>query len=226
MNSARGPFALPCLIALAVGSAAAAAPGPGAAAPAAASPSASASAPAAEAPDAGTDAGEQTGKLQRLMQLFAQRRHARARFTQSQYLAALQRPLDSTGTLSYEAPDHLEQQVQTPRRELFVLDHGVLTMQIGRHRRSVPLAEYPDLAPLLGSVQALLAGDLDVLQQRFTLQLRGPLAHWQLRLLPRSPPGRAGLRALRIRGVAGQIREVQLEQTNGDHSVMQIEPSP
>jgi hypothetical protein len=165
-------------------------------------------------------------ELEQLLHLFGQRSHAEARFEQSQYLAALTRPLQSTGTLSYRAPDHLEQRIETPRPQLLVLDHGVLSMQLGRHRHSVPLADYPQLAPLLDSLRALLAGDLTTLQQRFELQLDGPLTQWQLRLTPRPATQPSQLREIRMRGDQAQISEVQLEQQDGDHSVMHIEPAP
>ncbi|HEX4050346.1 MAG TPA: outer membrane lipoprotein carrier protein LolA [Steroidobacteraceae bacterium] len=165
-------------------------------------------------------------ELAQLLRLFGQRSHAEARFEQSQYLAALTRPLQSAGTLSYRAPDHLEQHIETPRSQLLVLDHGVLSMQLGRHRRSVPLADYPQLAPLLDSLRALFAGDLTTLQEHFELQLQGPLTQWQLRLTPRSAALHSQLREIRLRGERVQISEIELEQQDGDHSVMHIEPAP
>ena len=174
---------------------------------------------------ADTTAGA-ASELQQLLQLLGQRTHAQARFEQSQYLAALQRPLHSSGTLSYRAPDHLEQLIEKPRRQLLVLDHGVLSLQLRKHRRSVPLADYPQLAPLLDSLRALLAGDLATLQQRFDLKLQGPLSHWQLQLTPRAGALQAQLRDIRVRGEQAQILEVQLEQRDGDHSDMHIEPAP
>jgi hypothetical protein len=181
---------------------------------------------AARAQDPATTSAGGASELEQLMQLFGQRSHAEARFEQSQYLAALTRPLQSSGTLSYRAPDHLEQHIETPRPQLLVLDHGVLSMQLGRHRHSVPLTDYPQLAPLLDSLRALLAGELSTLQQRFELQLEGPLTRWQLRLTPRSSALQGQLREIRMRGDQAQIREIQLEQRDGDHSVMHIEPTP
>lgn len=178
------------------------------------------------AQDPAGSATEGTAELGQLLRLFGERSHAEARFEQSQYLAALTRPLQSTGTLSYRAPDHLEQHIETPRPQLLVLDHGVLSMQLGRHRHSVPLTDYPQLAPLLDSLRALLAGDQTSLQQHFQLQLQGPLTQWQLRLTPLSAALQGQLREIRIRGDHAQIREVELEQQNGDHSIMHIQSTP
>ncbi len=163
-------------------------------------------------------------ELRQLMALLAQRQHGAARFQQSQYLAVLTRPLQSAGTLSYDAPDHLEQRIDTPRPQRLVLDHGQLTLQVGRHRRSVRLADYPQLAPLLDSIRAMLAGDLSALQHNFSLQLSGPLDRWSLLLTPHDPAVSATLRDIRMLGEEAQIREVQIEQADGDHAVMHIEP--
>lgn len=180
---------------------------------------------AADAPQtaAGPASSDSSG-LQQLLQQLGQRHEAQAHFQQSQYLSSLTRPLQSSGTLSYRAPDHLEQHIETPRPQQLTLDHGVLTMQLGRHRHSVPLSDYPQLAPLLDSLRALLGGDLQALQQQFELQFMGPLSRWQLRLTPRTPELAGQLRDIQVRGEQTQIEEIQIEQRNGDHSVMRLEP--
>jgi hypothetical protein len=162
--------------------------------------------------------------LDQLMHLLARQQHAQADFEEQQYLAVLTRPLVSSGTLIYDAPDHLEQRTLQPRRQTMVLDHGLLTLQIGRHRRSVALADYPQLAPLIDSMRATLAGDRAALEQVFKLQLSGALESWQLRLEPRAPQLAASVRDIVIDGTQAQIVEVRVRQNNGDHSVLHIRP--
>jgi hypothetical protein len=165
-------------------------------------------------------------QLAELMRQLAGQRHTTAHFKQSQWLNGLTRPLESAGTLSYRAPDYLEERIETPRAQRLVLDHGVLSMQLGRHRRSVALADYPQLAPLLDSLRALLAGDLPALQQHFALQLTGTLSQWQLQMRPLDPSVQARLQDIRVRGRGAQIEALQLEQSDGEHSLMRIEPDP
>jgi outer membrane lipoprotein-sorting protein len=107
-----------------------------------------------------TIAADEGGTLGNLMALLAQRRHGVADFTQTQYLAVLKQPQRSEGVLSYDAPDHLEQRTLKPHPQTAVLDHGVLTLTRGSRQRTVRLDEYPQLAPLIDSVRATLAGDL------------------------------------------------------------------
>jgi hypothetical protein len=162
--------------------------------------------------------------LDQLMHLLARQQHAQADFDEQQYLTVLTRPLVSSGTLIYDAPDHLEQRTLQPRRQTMVLDHGLLTLQVGRHRRSVALADYPQLAPLIDSMRATLAGDRAALEQVFKLQLSGALQSWQLQLEPRAPQLAASVREIVIDGTQAQIVEVRVRQSNGDHAVLHIRP--
>jgi hypothetical protein len=169
-------------------------------------------------------AAEDSGELDRLMALLAQRRHGVASFEQNQYLSVLKRPAHSSGLLSYDAPDHLEQRTLEPRAQSAVLDHGVLSMQVGTHQRQLRLQDYPQLAPVLEGVLATLAGNRSALEQLFRLELQGQLAHWQLMMWPLDPGLAASIDHLRVSGENGAILEVMVQQRDGDHSVMSITP--
>lgn len=164
------------------------------------------------------------GTLDQLMRLLAQRRHSEADFRQVTSVTALNRPIESSGVLIYDAPDRLEQRTIRPRAQTAVLDHGVLTLRSGGRERSVPLAERPELAPLVDSVRALLAGDRAALERWYALQITGTIDRWQLRLEPRATRPLASLRNIEISGEGAAIHEVRLQQGNGDYSVMYIQP--
>jgi len=163
-------------------------------------------------------------ELDQLMGLLAQRRHGEADFSETKYLSLLRQPLKSSGVLIYEAPDHLEQRTEAPKPQSVVLDHGMLTLQIGKRQRVLRLADYPQLAPLIDSIRATLAGDRAALERVFALNFDGTLEHWQLRLEPRDPALAATLKRIDMRGERDAIREVQVLQGDGDRSVMSITP--
>jgi len=163
-------------------------------------------------------------ELDQLMGLLAQRRHGEADFSETKYLSLLRQPLKSSGVLIYEAPDHLEQRTDAPKPQSVVLDHGMLTLQIGKRQRVLRLADYPQLAPLIDSIRATLAGDRAALERVFALNFDGTLEHWQLRLEPRDPALAATLKRIDMRGERDAIREVQVLQGDGDRSVMSITP--
>jgi hypothetical protein len=163
-------------------------------------------------------------ELDSLMALLAQRRHGEADFREQKYLSMLTQPLESTGVLIYDAPDHLEQRTTLPHPQSVVLEHGIVTMQIGKRRRVLRLADYPQLAPLIDSIRATLAGDRAALENSFTLSFSGTLDHWQLRLTPRDARLAATLTRIDMRGERDAVREVQVLQSDGDRSLMSITP--
>jgi hypothetical protein len=124
----------------------------------------------------------------------------------------------------YDAPDHLEQRTEKPRPQSVVLDHGIVTMQIGQRHRVLRLADYPQLAPLIDSIRATLAGDRAALERVFELGFTGTLEHWQLRLEPHDAQLAATLKRIDMQGERDAVREVQVQQSDGDRSVMSITP--
>jgi hypothetical protein len=154
----------------------------------------------------------------------SQRQHGEADFSEKKYLSMLKRPLESSGVLIYDAPDHLEQRTTRPRPQSVVLDRGIVTMQIGQRQRVLRLADYPQLAPLIDSIRATLAGDRAALERVFELDFSGTLEHWQLRLEPRDAQLAATLKRIDMHGEGDAVREVQVQQSDGDRSVMRITP--
>jgi len=160
--------------------------------------------------------------LDALMTLLAQRRHGVAESHQQQFLSVLKQPLDSSGLLLYEAPEHLEQRTLKPHPQSLVVDHGLVTLQLGARERTLRLADYPQLIPLIESVRATLAGDRAALERQFQLDFSGELAHWQLLLVPRDPALAAQVQRIRLRGESDAISEVEVLQAGGDRSLMRI----
>jgi hypothetical protein len=169
-------------------------------------------------------AGAADSALDSLMSLFAQRRHAEADFTEEKYLSVLKQPLKASGKLVYDAPDHLEERTLTPRPQDLVLDRGILSMRIGTHSHTLRLADYPQLAPLIDSIRATLAGDRMALEHAFNVDFSGNLERWQLHLSPRDPQINDTLSNIEIQGERDAVHEVRVQQRDGDRSVMHITP--
>lgn len=167
---------------------------------------------------------DDSATLDRVLGLLAQRRQGLADFEQTQFLALLKHPARSSGVLRYEAPDHLEQLTLQPHAQRVVLDHGLLTLQVGAHQRTLRLQDYPQIAPLIDSVRATLAGDRPALEQHFELGFQGDLEHWQLQLRPVDAGVAASVQRIRLSGERDAVRQVELQQNNGDRSLMSITP--
>ncbi|HYM41831.1 MAG TPA: LolA-related protein [Steroidobacteraceae bacterium] len=162
--------------------------------------------------------------LDELMRQLAAQPHGHVAFTEVQYLAMLDRPLESSGELLYEAPDRLEKHTLKPRPETLTLAHGMLSATRGGRTRTVELAAHPQLAPLIEGLRATLAGDRAALEQFFDTRLEGDLAHWTLRLTPRNAEMARVVKEVRVSGEHAKLTTVEVLQSDGDRSLLTIGP--
>ena len=139
-------------------------------------------------------------------------------------MAMLERPLESSGELRYEAPDHLEKRTLRPRPETLSLEHGVLTARRGHHSHVLALHDYPQVVPFVESIRATLAGDRAALERYFRVQFSGDLEHWTLALVPSDPTLARTVTDIRITGERAVIRTVEIRQTDGDRSLLTLGP--
>jgi hypothetical protein len=160
--------------------------------------------------------------LDELLGTLAARRHGHIAYTEVQHLAVLDEPLRSSGELLYEAPDRLEKRVLEPRAETLVLAHGVLSATRGGHTHVLELAAAPQLAPLIESLRATLAGDRAALERLFRLEFAGDLAHWTLSLTPREPAAARTVAWVRITGERAELRTVEILAADGDRSLLTL----
>jgi len=160
--------------------------------------------------------------LDALMHELAAHPSGHVTFTEVQHLAVLDRPLESSGELLYQAPDRLEKRIEKPRPEILVLAHGVLTATRGKHTRTMELAAWPQVAPLLESLRATLTGDRPTLERIFSVELEGNAARWTLRLTPRDPEAARVLTRVIITGENASLKTVEVLQTDGDRSLLTI----
>ena len=159
-----------------------------------------------------------------LLKLLAARRHGHVTFTEVQRLAILDRPLESSGELLYDAPDRLEKRTLNPRAETLVLEHGVLTAHRGHRTYLMPLRDYPQVAPFIESIRATLAGDREALERLFRVGFEGSLAHWSLLLVPTDARLAGSVREIRIEGERDAIRSVDIRHRDGDRSLLSLGP--
>ncbi|HUI60978.1 MAG TPA: LolA-related protein [Steroidobacteraceae bacterium] len=169
-----------------------------------------------------TEATGQSVELDRLMSALAQRKHGHVAFVEQKFIALLERPVESSGELLYDAPDRLEKRTVKPRPESLVLEGGVVTARRGRHTYVLDLHRYPQIMPFIESMRATLAGDRPALERVFQLDFAGTLASWTLGLAPRDPELAGTVREIRIAGDHDQVRTVEIREADGDRSLLTI----
>jgi Outer membrane lipoprotein carrier protein LolA-like len=168
------------------------------------------------APRAGTE------YLDTVMSLLAQRQHGRVEFVEQKFLSILDHPIESSGELLYDAPDHLEKRTLLPRAETLVLDGSVLTMERGGHRRVLDLHRYPQIQPFVESIRATLAGDRGALERVFHVEFAGGVRRWSLTLAPLDRQLQRTIKQVQIDGSQDQLQRVEIRQTDGDRSLMTL----
>ncbi len=160
--------------------------------------------------------------LPRMMEGFAAVTSARTRFVERKFLHMLDRPLESSGTLAWDAPSRLEKITLQPKRERLLVERERVTVERGTppKRRTLALGDIPLLRAFIESIRATLAGDPDTLQRFYEVTLEGTAEHWTLVLRPSDSRTKSLVHQIRISGAHATIATVEIEQADGDRSVM------
>jgi len=161
--------------------------------------------------------------ISQLMASLAKQPQGAATFTETKYLAILDQPLESSGELLFIAPARLEKRTLKPKPETMVLDGGTLTLERGRRKHVLQLRDYPEVAAMIESIRATLAGDRQALERVYHLALDGGNEGWTLVLTPLDPKVGAVIARIRMEGAKDVVRSVEILQADGDRSLMTIE---
>ena len=172
-----------------------------------------------------TPSGAATFGVDQLMSTLAQRKSGRVLFTETKYMAIVDKPVQSTGELLFTAPDHLEKRTLSPKAENMVLDGDMLTVERDGKRYTMPLQNYPELAAFIESIRGTLAGNRQTLERYYKLGLEGRASRWTLTLTPADSRMAAVVSQVRIDGSQDALDRVEIRQADGDRSVMKIRPA-
>jgi outer membrane lipoprotein-sorting protein len=167
--------------------------------------------------------------LEQLMHELAQVKSSRGKFVERKYLAMLDTPLESSGTLAYAAPGRLEKHMLAPREESLILDGDTLIIENKRtgKRRSLTLQENPVVWGFAEGIRSTLNGDLATLRRFYKVALEGDFRAWRLRLEPTEPRMRQAAAEIRLGGSGTWVNRIEIFEAGGDRSetVITREPS-
>jgi hypothetical protein len=164
--------------------------------------------------------------LDTVMHALAQHEHGSASFVERHFIALLKRPVESSGELFYQAPDRLEKRTLKPHPESLTLQGTILTVQRGHRTHVLDLTAYPQIMPFATSIRATLAGDRADLERVFQVKFSGTPASWRLDLVPADPAVEKTVAEVRIDGVRDVLTQVEIRNSDGDRSVMNLTPDP
>lgn len=162
--------------------------------------------------------------IEQLMRNLAQVKSAKSKFVERKYLAMLNAPLESSGTLIYSAPARLEKYTLLPKPESLVLERDKLTIEYAsrNQRRTLTLQDYPVIWIFVESIRSTLAGDLPTLSRFYRVALEGSDDKWRLSLTPVEPSMQNVVKEIHIGGSRSRVRTIEIIEAEGDRSVMTI----
>ncbi len=164
--------------------------------------------------------------LDALLGSLAARQEGTARYTETRTMKVLTRPLRSSGLLRFRKPDVLEKRVLTPQTESIRVEGDQVTIEGtgGEAPRTLQLSGHPEVGVLIEAIRAPLTGSRDRLNQLFQVSLGGSERRWLLSLVPRDPRAAEWVRSVFVRGSGDRVTGVEIEERNGDRTVLRIEP--
>ena len=161
--------------------------------------------------------------IAQLMAGLAKNPQGAATFTEKKFISILDQPVESSGELLFIAPARLEKRTLKPKPETMVLDGDTLTLERGQRKHVLQLKDYPEVAGMIESIRATLAGDRQALERVYQLALDGGNERWTLVLTPLDPKVGAVIARIRMEGVKDVVRSVEILQADGDRSLMTVE---
>lgn len=162
--------------------------------------------------------------VSQLMADLARNQGGKARFVEKRYLAVLDKPVVSSGELSYTAPDKLEKRTLSPRLEVLQLNGDTLSLERDKKKLTIQLSNQPEAQAFVDSIRGTLSGNRAALERNYGIHLSGTPEKWTLTLLPSDQKIAALVQRITVAGRRQQIFSIEYLQADGDRSVMSIEP--
>ena len=170
------------------------------------------------------DARAEAFDLAALMSLLGRVKSGEATFVETRRIEMLDRTLQSSGRLSFKAPDSFVRETLKPSHEKLAVDGNTLTLSMGQRSRTMQLDASPEAAVIVEAIRGTLTGNRATLERLFETTVSGDAHAWTLKLVPRDLRLRGQFSAVQVSGRDGTAREVQVQLADGDRSVMTIEP--
>jgi hypothetical protein len=164
----------------------------------------------------------ETDTLARIASQIEQYPVVRAEFVQSKQMAALKRPLITTGRLTYSRQHGVLWQIEQPYRMSYILGEERI-VEIGSDgvRRERGLREVPGLAQVGRVFRAMLGANTAALQEYFDVELRGDTGKWEMSLKPRQAQLAQFLTGMQISG-ARFVEAIEIGEAGGDHTQIRL----
>ncbi|TCW86983.1 hypothetical protein C5O80_03260 [Burkholderia sp. SRS-46] len=145
----------------------------------------------------------------------------RAEFTQTQALAAMTRPLVSTGSLLFDRASGVIWRVETPYKATYVITDGGVR-EVGADGQLVRArGDGRGVAQVSRMMRGMLAGDLSGLYAQFDVDASGTPERWRMTLRPNQPQLAQAIRTLQMSGGA-YLKTLGMTFANGNVTTLEF----
>ncbi len=141
----------------------------------------------------------------------------RAEFVQTQNLAAMQKPLVSTGSLVFLRGHGMIWRIATPYQAIYrITADGIAEVDAqGVRKPNANPNGVRGMSQISKMLNAMLGGDLSGLYSQFDVAPSGRISQWRLLLIPNQPQLAQAIKQLELDG--GEfLQGIRIMQANGD----------
>ena len=143
-------------------------------------------------------------------------------FVQTKTMAALKRPLVTSGRLTYSRQHGVLWQIDQPFRMSYVLGEDRI-VEIGSDgvRRERGIRDVPGLAQVGRVFRAMLGANTAALQEYFDVGVQGDVGQWEIELKPRQAQLAQFLTGMHFSG-ARFVESIKISEAGGDVTQIQF----
>jgi hypothetical protein len=146
----------------------------------------------------------------------------RAEFVQSKQMAAMKRPLVTTGRLTFSRQHGVLWQIEQPYRVSYVLgEQRIVEISADGVRRERGLRDVPGLAQVGRVFRAMLGADTAALQDYFDIAVQGDVGQWEIRFKPRQAQLAQFLTGMQLAG-GRFVDSISINEAGGDSTLIRF----
>jgi hypothetical protein len=149
---------------------------------------------------------------------------SKAEFVETRYLKLLVAPVQSSGVLTYSAPDKFEKHTLKPLEEKMTIARHLVTLEEpakGRKHTITPNS-FPALSALIDALRGALSGNVTMLAETFKIKIEGNTGQWKLSLVPKENIQSGYIEKIIVQGKNDVIDAMEVQQADGDRSVLSM----
>lgn len=160
--------------------------------------------------------------LARISAQIEQHAVVRAEFSQTKQMAALKRPLVTTGRLLFSRHHGVLWQIEQPYRMSYILgEDRIVEITADGARRERGLRDVPGLTQVGRIFRALLGANTSALRDAFDISVQGDPNRWDIKLKPREAQLAQFLSGLNLSGERF-VETIRIDEAGGDSTVIRF----